>query len=140
MGNTELKISAYYHRNLEAFFALTYFSNVTDTRNDRTSEDGGTYLSTAADRGRSFALIPTNLLWEPHPDDGIVSVSDDAGGIVTGIAFTDAEGNPLGNDKGSPHLRVNLSRPIGSSETVSFSWEAAVRPWPEGVTLPAYAQ
>lgn len=140
MENTELRINAYYHQNLEAFFALTYFSNVTDTRNDRTSEDGGTYPSTAADRGRSFVLIPTDLLWEPHPEDGTVSVSDDAGGIVSGIAFTDAEGNALGDDKGSPHLRVNLSRPIGSSETVSFSWEAAVRPWPEGVTLPAYAQ
>jgi hypothetical protein len=140
MGDVELRISAYYHQNLEAFFALTYFSNVTDTRNDLVSESGGTYVSTSSDRGRDYVLIPTDLFWEPHPEDGTVEMSDDAGGIVSELSFTDAQGGPLGDDKGAPYLRVDLTRPIGASETVSFGWEAAVRPWPEGVSVPDYAQ
>ena len=140
MQDVELNLPNSNFQNLETFFALTYFSDVTDTLNGRTTEDEGTYVSTSNDRGRSFVVIPTDLLWEPDAEDGVVSVMDDVGGIVSGTAFTDADGNPLGDDKRGPYLRVNLSRPIGASETVSFDWEAAVRPWPEGMTVPAYAQ
>lgn len=140
MENVDLKIGGSYLQNLETFFALTYFSEVTNTLNGQTSEDGGTYVSTGSDRGRNYVIIPTDLLWKPHAEDGTVSVVANAGGIVSGTTFTNAEGNPLGPDKRGPYLRVNLSRPIGASETISFTWEAAVRPWLEGVTVPDYAQ
>jgi hypothetical protein len=140
MKDVELNVHGSYTSNLQAFFALTFFSDVTDPTRGYSSEDSGTYTSTSGDQSRDYVIIPTDLLWEPHAEDGMVSVIDDAGGIVSGFAFTDSEGNPLDSDKRSPFLRVDLMRPIGSSETVSFDWEAAVRPWPEDVTVPDYAQ
>ena len=140
MDDVELNLDTTYPSNLEAFFALTYFSGVTDALTSHTSEDGGTYVSTSSDQGRDYVGIPTDLFWEPQGADGLASATDDAGGIVSSVSFTDANGNALGSDKRGPFLRVDLARPIESSETVSFDWEAAVRPWPDGVSVPDYAQ
>ena len=127
-------------QNLELFWAMTHFSGVTDSESGNTSEDASIYVSGGSDGGRTYVVIPTNLFWAPLSDGGTVSVTDNAGGIVSDVSFSDASGNPLGSDKRGPHLRVDLTRALGASESVSFSWEAAVRPWPDGVSVPDYAQ
>ncbi|MFN3598019.1 MAG: hypothetical protein ACK41D_12215 [Rubricoccaceae bacterium] len=120
--------------NTELFFAMTFFEQCTETNSGRTSEDAGIFTTTAAHVGQSFVVLPTNLFWAPY-DLSSVSVTD-SHQLTQSVEVTNAAGNPLGDDKRQPFLRVNLSRPIQAGETVTFTYTAAVRPWPAGVTVP----
>lgn len=132
--NNRFKLHDLHLSNTELFFAMTFFEQCTETSSGRTSEDAGTFTTTAAHVGQSSVVIPTNLFWEPY-DLSSVSVSDSRQ-LTRAVSITNASGDPLGTDKRQPFIRVDLARPIRAGETVTFSYAAAVRPWPPGVTVP----
>ncbi len=132
MDGVEFKLHNNHFHDLEIFLALTQLRNCTDTNSGRTSEDSGTFTFTASG-GETQIGVPTGLLWEPL-DSSFTTVTEGSGanGLLHSFEYRAPDGSPLADDRRGPNLRLNLTRALAAGEQVTFSWEAAVRPWDAG--------
>ncbi|MEM8598278.1 MAG: hypothetical protein AAGF99_00015 [Bacteroidota bacterium] len=123
--------------NLEIFFAVGRMQNCTDARSGHTSEDGSTFSYTA-NGGETELDLPTNLLWTPlRQNYTSVTEGEGANGLFDSFEYRASDGSELGEDKRGPEIRINLTRALNPGEQVTFTWEAAVRPWESGIGRPA---
>ena len=107
------------------------------------SEDNGT--ATAAG-GETTLDIPTALYSKPVDpwtvgdrsfSGGRLTFSGSAASAVVSTEWVRRTPEPVfWDDNRAPTLRVTFSRPLAAGETLD--WEAAVRPWPADVTVPAH--
>ena len=118
-------------QNLELFFVMTRFQRCTDQISGRTSESSRTLRASDFD-GRE-AVVPLGLFWAPQ-DRSYVAFSGTGASAVASWEIVDSKGNALGEDQRDPHLRVRLSESLGSR---TITVDAAVRPWEDGVSVPA---
>lgn len=131
LANTEFRLFDKHLQNLEILFAIGRFHRCTERNSGRTSEDGGVY---EAQGGERTLILPTRLFWEPQLDQ-YTRFAGEAAAKVSAYRYCDAEGAPLSADKREPYLHVTLTKPLSAGERLE--WQAAIRPWDEGVTAPA---
>ncbi len=137
MDGVEFNMYGGSFENLEIFFTVGRMQNCTDVRTGRTSEDGNTFSFTA-NGGETMIEFPTNLLWAPlQPSYTSITEGAGANGLFDSFEYRASNGSPLGEDRRGPSLRINFTRALNAGEQVTFSWEAAVRPWESGVGRPA---
>ena len=134
MDDVTFNIGTQKYHHSEIFFALARFHNCTDRRSGLKSETRVTLR--ASDFDGNEAIVPLGLFWAPL-DRSFVNLSGSGSSKVSSWDIVDSDGNPLGSDKRSPHVRVRLSGPLGSRTLVL---DAAVRPWEDGVAVPASLQ
>ena len=121
-------------QNSELFFAMTRFRDVTDRRSGKKSETRRTLR--ASDFNGREATVPLDLFWAPLDRD-YVKLSGSGASRVISWEVVDADGDKLGGDKRKPYIHIRLSEPLGSR---TLTVDAAVRPWEEGVRVPASLQ
>lgn len=129
---------------------LAYFDDVTFVGGDTDLEPGRQYRSedagTATAAGGETTLdVPTTLFWTPvEPwtnggqsfSGGRLAFSGPAAAKVQSHEWVLRAGpDAWRGDWRAPVLRVTFSQPLAPGETLS--WDAAVRPWPAGVVVPA---
>ncbi len=119
--SVQLRLHGEHFQNLELFFRTGRMRGVVDLNSGRTSEDAGTHTLTASG-GETSVEWTTNLLWEPEWVE--VQEGEGASGLIASVTVT----NVSGADKRQPRLRIALTRPLNAGETVSFTYDAAVRP------------
>ncbi len=127
-----------------AYFRDVTFRGASDDREpDRlyTSEDAGTVTASG---GESVVEVPTDLFYRPIEawteggeafSGGRLAFAGSAASAVASSEWVERPNTRFSGDWRGPILRVTFSRPLAAGETLA--WEAAVRPWPAGVTLPA---
>ena len=135
--------------NLQAFLTFSYHNGTVDTASGRTSESSGT-VSFTASGGETYVDVDPELWWVPMKEEYVTYSGADAGLIAsvlpecpnTHADVQDAFGMPTAqrDDRRDCDLRFTLTRALTAGEQVTFDWTAAVQPWPDGVTVPAYAE
>ena len=128
LEDVELNLHTRYG-NWEVFMALARMRRVTDRRSGATSEDSGTWSTTAAG-GEDAVEIPTNLLWAPKAYEITGGAS---AGLVESVELVSSNGP---KDWRQPLLKAHLTRALQAGERVELTWQGAVRPWEEGVEVP----
>lgn len=143
--DSEFNLNNGYHENLEIFLTFSYHDNSTDRNSGRKSERVGTVNLTATG-GETFVDVDPELWWVPMKEEYVTYAGTNADLVASVVPVCpngdDAFGLPSGrnDDKKDCDLRFTLTRALTAGETVTFDWTAAVQPWPEGVTVPEYAQ
>jgi hypothetical protein len=101
------------------------------TPDGRTSEEGGTFTSSASDEGNDFVLIPTSLLSRVYEADLSLTSSPSGISSITGWDVANSDGTLRSDDANyehDPYLKVSLDGTIGTEETVSIDYTARVTP------------
>ena len=134
--------------NLQTFLTFSYHDNSVDTYSGHRSESSGT-VSFTASGGDDHRRGPRTLVgadeggvrdvhrgrrW-PHRV-GAAGVSEHHADIQDAFGMPTAQRD----DRRDCDLRFTLTRALTAGEQVTFDWTAAVQPWPDGVTVPAYAE
>jgi hypothetical protein len=139
MRDVEFRIPQDDHfSNLEAFLATAFFDGVTETVSGRASENGGVTSFTGTS-GQTHVDVDPGLWWVPM-DAAYVSWSGDGEASIASVTpvcpSADNTFGFTGQDKTDCSLRFTFASPLSAGQSVSFDWEAAVKPWPDGVTVP----
>lgn len=128
LDDVKLNLHGKYFSNLELFFAMSRFRDVTDIQSGNTSEDNGRASFTGGGED-TYLDVPTRLLWAPQ-DPSYVNVTSSLSGLVKSVeVIRSASGS---GDWRAPTLRVYLTRALRVGERVTLDWSAAVRPIPPG--------
>lgn len=126
--NVELNVGMdTYWTDLELFLNRGYFQNVTAVNLGRTSEDNGTIHFTASG-GETYLDTPTNLFWVPEYVE--VVEGQGASGLFDHYEVTHPNDPSRFPYKTEPSLRIHLTRSLNPGEAVTFTWSAAVHPFP----------
>jgi hypothetical protein len=118
--------------NTELFLKLGYFKNVYARNLDRHSEDKGS-VTHRATGGEQYVDLDTRLFWEP--EHHVVRGTGSNGSLVARSEIVNVDGA----NKTKPVLRVHFSRALRAGESVAFTWEAAVRPFPSSFSAESFA-
>ncbi len=125
---SEFRLRSSNTADTESFFSMSRFRNCTERNTGRRSEDAGTLGRTAAGGERSLD-VATNLFWSPPLEH--ITFGGSSAGLVDRVEVIKPSGDPR-----EPSLRFHLRRALAAGERVDLTWEAAVRPWEDGVVMP----
>jgi hypothetical protein len=136
--NVSMK-TAHGNSSAEILLYISYFDGVTDTDTGQGSEDAGT-VSFTASGGETYIDVNPDL-WMIPLNASYVGVSGTDASLVSSIASTCGDGtfsfaNATSTNGSNCDLRFHFSSPLSAAQAVAFDWEAAIKPWPNGVAVP----
>ena len=136
--------------NAQAFYATGYFDGVTDTEGGYTSEDEVVVAFTATAGQTESPRVPTNLIRSPI-DPSYVTVTAQPGKTCPATSWEfwfeenwpDPVALPYNDFSATPRRGPSVKLffdPLTAGQVIGCDVAMAVRPWPDGVTVPEYAQ